>query len=130
MQYVLPLLSGADLVGALVTRTAPLMWPFSIVTMGLSGVAIVRGSRRSSEGPSLPAPTPLQLALTLLYLSHWLIVIPWVTLRMALLPKRLIWAKTIHHGAKDSPFPGEPTGTEADPAADGDHELATEIGNF
>ena len=26
----------------------------------------------------------------------WLVVIPWVTLTMAVLPKRLVWAKTSH----------------------------------
>jgi hypothetical protein len=27
---------------------------------------------------------------------HWFVVIPWVTLKMALLPKTLVWAKTSH----------------------------------
>jgi hypothetical protein len=29
-------------------------------------------------------------------MMHWFVVIPWVTLKMALLPKKLIWAKTAH----------------------------------
>jgi 1,2-diacylglycerol 3-beta-glucosyltransferase len=33
------------------------------------------------------------------YLMHWFVVIPWVALKMALLPKRLIWAKTAHGAA-------------------------------
>jgi len=32
------------------------------------------------------------------YLMHWFVVIPWVALKMALLPKRLVWAKTAHGG--------------------------------
>jgi 1,2-diacylglycerol 3-beta-glucosyltransferase len=32
------------------------------------------------------------------YLLHWFVVIPWVTLKMALLPKKLVWAKTVHRG--------------------------------
>ena len=37
------------------------------------------------------------------YLMHWFVVIPWVTLKMSLLPKRLIWAKTIHGGGEQQP---------------------------
>jgi 1,2-diacylglycerol 3-beta-glucosyltransferase len=33
------------------------------------------------------------------YLMHWFVVIPWVALKMALLPKRLVWAKTAHGAA-------------------------------
>ena len=41
---------------------------------------------------------PLAMLLGIVYLGHWFVVIPWVTLRMALLPKRLVWAKTLHLG--------------------------------
>jgi 1,2-diacylglycerol 3-beta-glucosyltransferase len=130
MQYALPLLSGADLIGALLTRTGPLMWPFSILTLGLSGAAILRGARRPSEGPPLPAMNPLELALALLYLSHWFVVIPWVTLRMALLPKRLVWAKTIHHGAHEPLLMPDQECEDEDQATDSDPGLATEAGPF
>jgi 1,2-diacylglycerol 3-beta-glucosyltransferase len=33
------------------------------------------------------------------YLMHWFVVIPWVALKMALLPKTLVWAKTAHGAA-------------------------------
>jgi 1,2-diacylglycerol 3-beta-glucosyltransferase len=42
---------------------------------------------------------PLNLALGIAYLGHWFLVIPYTTVRMALLPKRLVWAKTLHVGA-------------------------------
>jgi 1,2-diacylglycerol 3-beta-glucosyltransferase len=38
----------------------------------------------------------LQLLLAIFYLAHWFVVIPWVALKMAVLPKRLVWAKTSH----------------------------------
>ncbi|MEI6032489.1 MAG: glycosyltransferase family 2 protein, partial [Synechococcaceae cyanobacterium ELA739] len=66
------------------------------------------------------------------YLVHWFVVIPWVTLRMALLPKRLVWAKTLHLGAEShAEGEGEPAGLEAladQLAADGEADLATEAG--
>ena len=122
LQYVMPVLTAADLLGVLLTRTPPTMWPFSIVALGLSGLTIVQGCRRPSEGPPLPAMTPLTVALGIVYLMHWFVVIPWVTLRMALLPKRLVWAKTQHLGAEEEAPP--PLGLEVDP----DAELAAEGG--
>ncbi|QPN57974.1 glycosyltransferase family 2 protein [Synechococcus sp. CBW1107] len=107
LQYVLPMVSVVDLFTALVTRTAPTIWPLSIVALGLSGAAIVAGCRRPSEGPPLPVMNPLAAAVGIAYLTHWFVVIPWVTLRMALLPKRLVWAKTQHLGGD--------SGTEASP---------------
>ncbi|MDA9639303.1 glycosyltransferase [Synechococcus sp. AH-779-G23] len=102
LQYVLPVLSFADLVTSVLTRTSPVYWPLSIVAFGVSGVAYWRGCRRFSEGPALPQPNPFSLLLGIAYLSHWFVVIPWVTLRMALLPKRLVWAKTSHRGTEET----------------------------
>ena len=51
-----------------------------------------------SEGPELPRPGVINLLLAIAYLGHWFVVIPWVTLKMALFPKRLVWAKTSHRG--------------------------------
>jgi 1,2-diacylglycerol 3-beta-glucosyltransferase len=72
------------------------------VAFGLSGVSIVVGCTRSSEGPALPAMNPLSLALGIAYLGHWFVVIPWTSVRMALLPKRLVWAKTLHLGEESA----------------------------
>jgi 1,2-diacylglycerol 3-beta-glucosyltransferase len=98
LQYALPLLAVADLIGAGLTGTPPAIWPLSIVAFALSGGGILTGCRRSSEGPPLPPMGPVNLALGIVYLGHWFAVIPWTTLRMAVLPKRLVWAKTLHVG--------------------------------
>jgi 1,2-diacylglycerol 3-beta-glucosyltransferase len=106
LQYVLPVMAVADLIGAGLTETAPALWPLSFVAFGLSGGAILVGCRRSSEGPDLPLMHPLNLALGIVYLGHWFVVIPYTSLRMALLPKRLVWAKTLHvgdgHGSEEA----------------------------
>jgi 1,2-diacylglycerol 3-beta-glucosyltransferase len=102
LQYVLPVMALADLVGALVTGTGPGMWPFSLVALGLAGSSMVAASRRVSEGPALPTANPLNLLVALVYLTHWFVVIPWVSLKMALLPKSLVWAKTAHGGAEEA----------------------------
>ena len=98
LQYALPVMAVADLFTAAISRTTPAMWPLSFVAFGLSGGAILVGCRRVSEGPALPAMHPFNLALGIAYLGHWFVVIPYTSLRMALLPKRLVWAKTQHVG--------------------------------
>ncbi|MEB3199790.1 MAG: glycosyltransferase family 2 protein [Synechococcaceae cyanobacterium] len=129
LQYALPVVAAADLLTALLTRTPPAVWPLSTVTLLLSALAIVRSCRRSAEGPALPSPHPLNLLLGVAYLSHWFVVIPWVSLRMALLPKRLVWAKTLHlgeHGPASISIPDEDAPDLA--AAGTETELATEPG--
>ncbi len=124
LQYVLPVVASADLIGSVVTRTAPTMWPFSIVALALSGAAIASGCRRPAEGPPLPAMNPFTVALGILYLVHWFVVIPWVTLKMALLPKKLVWVKTLHLG--EEAHPRATAAADHDLDVDGDPELASE----
>jgi 1,2-diacylglycerol 3-beta-glucosyltransferase len=107
LQYGLPVVAIADLISAPLTGTPPTIWPLSFVAFGLSGLSILAGCRREGEGPPRPAMHPLNLGLGILYLGHWFAVIPWTTLRMALLPKKLVWAKTLHLGA-DLDIPHEP----------------------
>ncbi len=100
LQYALPVVSVVDLSTALITKTSPNYWPLSLVAFSISGFAFWRGCNRISEGPSLPSPQPMTLLMAILYLSHWFLVIPWVTLRMALFPKNLVWVKTSHSGER------------------------------
>ncbi len=98
LQYALPVISFFDLITTCLTRTVPAFWPLSIVAFSVSGVAYWRACKTNSEGPDLPLPKPIILLIAISYLAHWFIVIPWVSLRMAFLPKKLVWAKTIHQG--------------------------------
>lgn len=125
LQYVLPVVASADLIGTLLTRTAPTMWPFSIVALALSGMAIATGCRRPSEGPPLPAMNPFSAGLGIIYLVHWFLVIPWVTMKMALLPKKLVWVKTLHLGQEHGEALVEECMAEEDDQETGD--LATEV---
>lgn len=102
LQYAMPMVAMADLLGSLLTLTAPVFWPLSFVAFGLSGCSILLGCRRSSEGPEFPRMNPVNLALGIAYLGHWFLVIPWTSLRMAVLPKRLVWAKTLHLGEAEA----------------------------
>ncbi len=103
LQYGLPVMASADLLVSLLSQSAPAFWPLSLLAFGLSGGAILKGCLRPSEGPALPAMDLANLALGIFYLGHWFVVIPYTTLRMALLPKTLVWAKTLHVGASVEP---------------------------
>ena len=112
LQYLLPVMVVADLIAALLTRTPPGMWPFPLIMLTLSGFSVTAGCRRGGEGPPLPPATPGNVLLAIVYLTHWFVVIPWVMLKMALLPKTLVWQKTIHAGAEASA--GSPLASYAD----------------
>ena len=102
LQYGLPVISFADLSTSLITRSMPTYWPLSFVAFSVSGLAYLRGCRGAKEGPVIPSPGPLNLLVAITYLVHWFVVIPWVTLKMSLFPKRLVWAKT-SHGVEQQP---------------------------
>jgi 1,2-diacylglycerol 3-beta-glucosyltransferase len=86
----------ADGAAAVLTSSRPAFWPFSLVAVALTLIGMAAGCRRDSEGPALPPASPGNLALGVFHMMHWFVVIPWVTLKMALLPKKLVWAKTAH----------------------------------
>ena len=98
LQYAIPLISLSDIITSIFTKTNLVYWPLSFVAFSVSGLAYWKGCRRESEGTDLPEPNLINLFLAIIYLMHWFIVIPIVTVKMALLPKSLVWAKTSHKG--------------------------------
>ncbi len=97
LQYALPIISLVDLIMCFLFLQKPIYWPVSLTAFTLSAIASWCGCNSKHEGPDLPTNV-LKIALYLIYLSHWFVVIPWVTLKMSLLPKKIIWKKTIHKG--------------------------------
>ena len=114
LQYALPVIAGFDLLAALLSGTPPAIWPLSFVGMSLTAAALVIATRRPSQGPPLPRVTPLTVLLAMTYFSHWLVVIPLVAVRMAVLPKRLVWAKTLHLGGHPEDHPDHDDDLPAD----------------
>jgi 1,2-diacylglycerol 3-beta-glucosyltransferase len=96
LQYVLPVVAIADGAAAVLTSSRPAFWPFSLVAVALTLIGMAAGCRRGSEGPAIPPANPGNLVLGIVHMMHWFVVIPWVTLKMALFPKKLVWAKTAH----------------------------------
>ena len=96
LQYALPIISMIDLILSITLAEYPCYWPISITAFTLSGIAVWYGSSCKSEGPTLQNLNLMMLLASLVYLSHWFIIIPWVTIKMSIFPKKILWKKTIH----------------------------------
>ncbi len=97
LQYALPIITLVDLIVCLLFFKSPIYWPVSLTAFTLSASASWFGCHKKHEGPALPNNS-MKIILYLIYLSHWFIIIPLVTFKMSIFPKKLIWKKTIHLG--------------------------------
>ena len=97
LQYALPIISLVDLIVCLLFLKSPIYWPISLTAFTLSAIASWFGCHKKHEGPVLPNNS-IKIVLYLIYLSHWFIIIPLVTFKMSIFPKKIIWKKTTHLG--------------------------------
>ena len=98
LQYALPIISMFDFVLSIALLNTPIYWPISVTAFMLSGIAFWYGSSCKSEVPVLQKGNSLMVILSVFYLSHWFLVIPWVTIKMSIFPKKILWRKTLHTG--------------------------------
>ena len=97
LQYALPIIALVDLIVCFLFLRSPIYWPISLTAFILSASASWFGCHKKHEGPVLPNEV-IKIVLYLIYLSHWFIIIPLVTLKMSIFPKKIIWKKTTHLG--------------------------------
>ena len=97
LQYALPIIALVDLFVCLLFLKSPIYWPISLTAFTLSAIASWFGCHKNHEGPVLPNNS-IKIVLYLIYLSHWFIIIPLVTFKMSIFPKKIIWKKTTHLG--------------------------------
>ena len=98
LQYALPIVSIFDVIISFILIESPVFWPISTTAFILSGIAFWYGSSCESEGPGVEKMNIFKMFSSVLYLSHWFLIIPWVTLKMSIFPKKILWKKTIHKG--------------------------------
>jgi 1,2-diacylglycerol 3-beta-glucosyltransferase len=89
MQYILPLAMVPDLVLAIAWHQSPILTPLTMVGFLLQLGGMIAGAKRIGQQLSLGS-----IVIGLLYLVHWVVVMPWTTVRMAAQPKTLKWVKT------------------------------------
>lgn len=96
MQYALPTMALPDLALAVARSRPPMLVPLSSVVMGFSMLGMMNALWKTQK--TSPALLVLQTLRGMVYMTHWLLVVSTVTLRMAIRPKRLKWVKTQHVG--------------------------------
>ncbi len=97
LQYALPIIALVDLIVCILFFKSPIYWPISLTAFTLSASASWFGCHKKHEGPVLPNNS-IKIILYLIYLSHWFIIIPLVTFKMSIFPKKIVWKKTMHLG--------------------------------
>lgn len=102
-QYLLPTAAVPDLLMAILRHRLPILAPLSTVLFSMSCWSMLWGLIRIRRQQQ-PLTFSVLLALNwqvlrgMIYLLHWLIVMPSTIIRMSVRPKRLKWVKTIHQG--------------------------------
>jgi 1,2-diacylglycerol 3-beta-glucosyltransferase len=89
IQYILPLAMLPDLALAIAWQETPLLTPLTVVGIVLQVMGMIIGSQRIGQKITIGS-----ILMALIYLAHWVVVMPWTTVRMAVQPKTLNWVKT------------------------------------
>ncbi len=102
IQYLLPPAGIPDLLMALWLRHPPLLFPMTAslgIALPLWGSWVgLRRSYRQAGRSVHPATVIRQTAIGAIFVLHWLLIMPFAIGRMAVLPKRLKWVKTLREG--------------------------------
>ena len=104
LQYLLPTAVVPDFCMALVRHQMPVLVPLTTMGLSLSSFGMFIGLCRNQQR-KLNLIDYLRIFAQsvqgMLYMMHWFIIIPCVSARMSIRPKRLKWVKTIHEGAEE-----------------------------
>ncbi|RMF25855.1 MAG: glycosyltransferase family 2 protein [Cyanobacteria bacterium J083] len=103
MQYILPTATLPDMVMAFIYHRLPLLAPANTIVFAFTFWAGLAGLIRSRKTEKITITLLLKSTFaslqSLVYMLHWLIIMPSVTLRMSIRPKKLKWVKTVHEGS-------------------------------
>ncbi|TVQ46658.1 MAG: glycosyltransferase family 2 protein [Gloeocapsa sp. DLM2.Bin57] len=102
-QYLLPTAAIPDLMMVILRHRPPIFAPLSTLLISMSCWSMLWGLIRIRRQQQ-PVTFSFLMAITwqiykgMIYMLHWLIVMPSTIMRMSIRPKRLKWVKTIHQG--------------------------------
>jgi 1,2-diacylglycerol 3-beta-glucosyltransferase len=94
LQYMLPMVVVPDFLFAIAKHRMPLFSPLTTLAFSISFWGMFVGIRRTQQS-SIPQALWQTMRGTL-YMLHWILVMGTTTIRIAVLPKRLKWVKTVH----------------------------------
>lgn len=103
-QYLIPTAAVPDLVMVILRHRLPILSPLSTVLVSVSCWSMLWGLiriRRLERSLSLSDLIKInwQILTGMVYMLHWLVVMPSTIMRMSLRQKRLKWVKTTHEGS-------------------------------
>ncbi len=108
MQYIVPSAAIPDFLMAIVRNRLPILAPLTGLAIAISTFGLFAGLSRTNNQKKQTFSKLLTLLLQTLrsaiYMIHWMLVIPAITARMSLRPKRLKWVKTVHEGTGEESF--------------------------
>lgn len=105
IQYLLPTAAIPDFMMMLLRHRLPILGPLTGLMLSLSCWGMFTGLRRTQTSDELGIfRLGWQTLRGILYMMHWLIIMPCVTVRMSIRPKRLKWVKTVHEGTPEESF--------------------------
>lgn len=108
LQYILPTAAVPDLFMVVTRHHAPLLTPITGLIFFLSFWGMSTGLRRIESEEKLSFANFINTAWATLrgtvYMMHWFVIIPSITARMSVRPKRLKWVKTVHQGSSQENF--------------------------
>ncbi len=108
MQYLILMAVFPDFLMVILRHHFPVFSPLTTLILSLSSWGVFNGLRRSEKIETLGFRDVFRLTWLSLkgtfYMMHWFIIIPSVTTRMSIRPKRLKWVKTVHEGNPEESF--------------------------
>lgn len=97
-QYLLPTAAIPDCLMVVLRQEAPLYFPATSVMFSFSVWAMLQGLRETQQRSLSLSEIFGETLRGTLYMLHWLLIIPSITARLAVRPKKLKWIKTTHQG--------------------------------
>ncbi len=108
MQYLLPTAAIPDLMMIVTRHRLPVLGPLTGLMLSLSFWGMFTGLRRIKNQETFQFMDIFgfgwQTLRGLVFMKHWLIIMPCVTARMSIRPKRLKWVKTVHEGTPEESY--------------------------
>ena len=102
IQYILPVAALPDLFMGIARHRYPLLAPMSGLMFSISAWSMFVGLFRTRIESKFSFTTLLSIGWQtlrgMIYMVHWLVVMPCVTARVSVRPKQLKWVKTVHEG--------------------------------
>ena len=108
LQYLMPTAAIPDFMMAILRHRLPILLPLSILFFSFAFWAMFQGLVRTRTEERLDLLNIFrfvgQTLRGMIYMLHWQIVMPSITARMSVRPKRLKWIKTVHEGTAQESF--------------------------